>query len=523
MSLNLEKSVGSLSPAQTIDSTALHRKVLLLCLHSPHPCGSKNAHLTEWMRLRFFQSTVKPIACTINSRPTDLSRLNQQIVSILKNSLFKRLILALPIILLNACQTLPIWYSGNDPATANKHEFSLAEKQSVIGYLGEVEIEEEDSLPLLARYFGLGFDEITQANPDLDPWIPEQGHTVKLPLRFILPKASRKGVILNLAAKRLFYFPDNKTNTVITYPIGIGRKGWKTPTGKTTIIAKKANPRWVVPKSILLEHAKKGDPLPRIVSAGPDNPLGEFALRLGIPGYLIHGTNKPYGVGMAISHGCVRLYPENISTLFKQTNTGTQVRIVNQQFLIGWEQGDLSIQVYPSTHNTKKQNRRQLAAFMKKLRRIEHTSKRPINWSEVNTAITRSDGIAVTIFAHHNKYQYIQKFSHPADLSKKIQPESLTDKAWRLKVAKFTASRPALRLAVMLNHQGPQIPAHVLPAYTGFIVVAGPFHSEKAAQSSLKRLRIDFELQAKLIQPNQNIPDVRTTFSFFSNILSVLD
>jgi len=246
--------------------------------------------------------------------------LNKRLVSKTFNSFRKRLILALAIVLLNACQSLPVSYNTSDPATVNKHKFSLTEKQSVLGEAGEVAIEEGDSLPLIARYFGLGFDEITLANPGIDPWLPEQGHYVNLPLRFILPKTSRKGVVLNLAAKRLFYFPADKDNTVITYPIGIGRKGWKTPTGKTTIVAKRAHPRWVVPASILREHAKKGDPLPRVVPAGPNNPLGDYALRLGIPGYLIHGTNKPYGVGMAISHGCVRLYPENIAQLFKQTN-----------------------------------------------------------------------------------------------------------------------------------------------------------------------------------------------------------
>ena len=206
--------------------------------------------------------------------------LNQLLVSIAINALSKRLILALPLVLLNACQSLPIPYKAIDldPEIVNKHEFSLTEKQSVLGELGEVEIEEGDSLPLIARYFGLGFDEITLANPGVDTWLPEQGHTVNLPLRFILPKASQKGIVLNLAAKRLFYFPADKDNTVITYPIGIGRKGWKTPTGRTSIVAKKAHPRWVVPQSILLEHKKKGDPLPRVVPAGPYNPLGDYAL-----------------------------------------------------------------------------------------------------------------------------------------------------------------------------------------------------------------------------------------------------
>ena len=446
---------------------------------------------------------------------------NQLLVSVTLNSLCKRLFLTLVLVMLNACQSLPVSYIANDPETVNKHAFSLTKKQSVLGKAGEVEIEEGDSLPLVARYFGLGFDEITLANPGVDPWLPEQGHTVNIPLRFILPKASRKGIILNLAAKRLFYFPADKGNTVITYPIGIGRKGWKTPTGKTRIIAKKAHPQWVVPKSIRLEHAKKGDPLPRVVPAGPNNPLGDYALRLGIPGYLIHGTNKPYGVGMAISHGCVRLYPENIAQLFKQAKTGMQVRIVNQPFLIGWEKERLSIQIYPPTHNSKKQIRKQLAAFKKKLKKIERNSKRQINWPKVEAAIDRSDGIPVTIFADDIEQESVARFSHPPELNRQIKPAALTDESWRIKIETFAESHSASRLAVMLNHQGPPIPAHALPDDEGFIVVAGPFHSAKEAQSSVDRLRIDFGLQPELIQPGKHIPALPKTPSFFSSILSL--
>jgi L,D-transpeptidase ErfK/SrfK len=340
-------------------------------------------------------------------------------------------------------------------------------------------------------------------------------------LRFILPKTTRKGIVLNLAAKRLFYFPADKDNTVITYPIGIGRKGWKTPTGKTTIVAKKDHPRWVVPASIRREHAKKGDPLPRVVPAGPNNPLGDYALRLGIPGYLIHGTNKPYGVGMAISHGCVRLYPENIAQLFKQTKTGMQVRIVNQPFLIGWEKEDLSVQIYPESHRSKKQIRRQLSAFKKKLRRIERKSKRQINWSKVDAAIDRSDGIAVAIFADDNEHKSVERFFHPLELNQQIKPAALTDESWRIKVEKFTELHSASRLAVMLNHQGPPIPAHVLATHGGFIVVAGPFHSDKEAQTSHNRLWIDFELRTEIIQPGKKIPELQKTPHFFSSILSV--
>lgn len=447
--------------------------------------------------------------------------LNQLLFLIAKNSLWKRLVMTLPLLLLSACQSLPPWHHTSNPETVDKHQFSLVENQSVFGQVAEIAIEEGDSLPLIARYFGLGFDEITLANPDLDPWLPEQGHSVNLPLKFILPKASQQGVILNLAAKRLFYYPANKTNTVFTYPIGIGRKGWKTPTGKTTIIAKKAHPRWFVPKSILAEHLRKGDPLPKIVAAGPNNPLGEYALRLGIPGYLIHGTNKPYGVGMAISHGCVRLYPENISQLFNKMRTGIQVHIVNQPFLIGWNKKQLYIQVYPTTHISKKQTRNQLAAFKKKLKRIEGNSKQSINWPQVDTVIERHDGIPVAIFANSIEQETVLQFSHPVELNQKIKPAPLVDESWRIKVAEFPDSYSASRLAVMLNHQGPPIPAHILPADTGYIVAAGPFQSAKEAQSSANRLRIDFELQSKLIQPGYVIPGHQQNPSVFPTLWSV--
>ena len=449
--------------------------------------------------------------------------LNQLLILIAIKPLGKRLMLMLSFVLLNACQSLPLLQWADDPRTAVKHEFSLIEKQSVLGQAGVLEIEAGDSLPVIARYFGLGFDEIILANPDVDPWLPEQGHTVSLPLRFILPKVPRKGLVLNLAAKRLFYFPGDKNDKVITFPIGIGREGWQTPTGTTSVIAKKVHPRWVVPKSIRLEHAKKGDPLPKIVPAGPNNPLGDYALRLGIPGYLIHGTNKPYGVGMAVSHGCVRLYPEDIALLFKQIKTGTQVRLLNQPFLIGENKGELYIQVYPQTHTGKKQSQTLLAAFKKKLKRIERNSKRHIDWRQVDATILRSDGIPVTVFADSVEKETVARFTHPPELNRKIKPASLTDEFWRIKVAEFAESNSARRLAVILNHQGPPIPAHVLPVSTGFIVVAGPFNSVKEAQASVNRLRIDFALRPELIQPSKIIPELQETAAFFSRILSILD
>jgi L,D-transpeptidase ErfK/SrfK len=129
------------------------------------------------------------------------------------------------------------------------------------------------------------------------------------PTRYILPDAPRKDIVVNVAAMRLFYFPSGK-HVVITHPVGIGRDGWVTPTGATTLIGKTKDPAWFVPASVRAEHAKWRDPWPAVVPQGPNNPLGKFELRLGLQGYLIHGANRRYGVGMRVSHGCMRLYPE---------------------------------------------------------------------------------------------------------------------------------------------------------------------------------------------------------------------
>ena len=211
-----------------------------------------------------------------------------------------------------------------DPIQAN-HFVLASPDQSVIGVPQIVFSRGEDTLSDLARAYGLGYDELIAANPGVDPWLPGEQTPVLLPTQYVLPDVPRKGVILNIASKRLFYFPavpEGQPQIVKSYPIGIGRVGWETPLGATTVIAKAKNPQWFVPASVRREHAEKGDPLPSVVPAGPDNPLGTRVLKLDMPGYLIHGTNQPYGVGMRVSHGCVRLYPENIELLYELVDIG---------------------------------------------------------------------------------------------------------------------------------------------------------------------------------------------------------
>jgi L,D-transpeptidase ErfK/SrfK len=272
----------------------------------------------------------------------------------------------LPLLLVAGCSTLDDFLAGlrsrpaevpvplrerplQPPISANHFVLDSAE-QSVVGEPQVVFTRGSDTLSDLARAYGLGYDELIAANPDVDPWLPGDNTPVLLPTQFVLPDVPREGLVLNIATKRLFYFPampEGEQRVVKTYPIGIGRVGWETPLGMTSVVAKARDPHWYVPASVRREHAEMGDPLPSVVPPGPDNPLGHRVLQLDMPGYLIHGTNQPYGVGMRVSHGCVRLYPENIELLYELVEIGEQVLIVNEPYLLGRRDGE----VYFESHN----------------------------------------------------------------------------------------------------------------------------------------------------------------------------
>jgi len=229
--------------------------------------------------------------------------------------------------------------------------------------VGDVQITTthyEDTLLDIARRYDLGYDEIVAANPGVDPWLPGEGTRVVLPTQFVLPDGAREGLVLNLASKRLFYYPQPVPGApaeVITHPVGIGREGWLTPQGTLHVTQKIVKPAWTVPESVRREHVELGDPLPQVVPPGPDNPLGDFAMRLSLPSYLIHGTNQPYGVGLRVSHGCVRLYPEDIASLFPKVPVGTQVRIINAPYLAGWRDGQLYLEAHePLAEDAKRWN-----------------------------------------------------------------------------------------------------------------------------------------------------------------------
>ncbi len=233
------------------------------------------------------------------------------------------------------------------PLPVATERFELEPGQSVVGEVQVVTAGKDDTLTDIARRFNVGYEELLRANPKVDPWLPGEGREIIVPTQFILPNAPYSGVVINIAAMRIYYFPPVKRGervVVLTHPIGIGKVGWRTPEGVTKIARRQKDPTWRVPVSVLKEHHDNGEDLDPVIGPGPDNPLGKYAFYLQWPSYLIHGTNKPAGVGLRSSHGCIRLYPEDIEQFFNMIPVGTEVRVVNQPFLFGWGNGQLYLQ-----------------------------------------------------------------------------------------------------------------------------------------------------------------------------------
>ena len=296
------------------------------------------------------------------------------------------------------------------PKPSATHYFEIDPDSDIVGYVQKTPVGKDDTLPDIARRFDVGYEEMLTANPGVDPWLPGAGREVVVPTQFILPAAPHEGVVVNVAEMRIFYYPPHKKNepaTVYTHPIGIGKVGWKTPEGSTKIISRQKDPVWVVPKSVREEHAEDGEQLPAQVPAGPDNPLGQYAFRLGWPSYLIHGTNKPYGVGMRSSHGCMRLYPEDIAEFFDLIPIGTKVTVVNQPYLFGWRDGTLYLQAYAvmedDSRNWTKDRKRLLANLLHPKQRekiAQHDAE--IDWQRVADLAHSPRAVPVPITGGHD-------------------------------------------------------------------------------------------------------------------------
>ena len=222
---------------------------------------------------------------------------------------------------------------------------------SLVGRTETIKTAGQETLADVARQYNLGHEEIRLANPQVEFWLLADGTEVVLPKRYVVPQAKREGIVLNVPEMRIYYFPDNcmadENCVVLTFPVSIGRMDWQTPLGETRVTQKVANPTWTPPESIRQEAELDGKTLPAVIPPGPDNPLGAYALYLDLPGYRIHGTNRPSGVGMRATHGCVRMYPEDIEFLFEVIRVGSLVQIVSQEIKLGWDGDTLFMEVHP--------------------------------------------------------------------------------------------------------------------------------------------------------------------------------
>lgn len=381
--------------------------------------------------------------------------------------------------------------------------FSVAQGDDVVGRLAFMRLEKGDTLPDIARHFGLGINDVSAANPGVDLWVPEAGERIMLPLSFILPNAPRQGIVINLATMRLFqYKAGSEPLAMTTYPVGVGTGERPSPTGKMQVERKAARPTWHVPASIAEDHRKKGDPLPAKVPPGPQNPLGDYALYLSKPSYLIHGTNKTASIGLRATNGCFRLYPENVKELFANTPVKTPVNIVDQPYLLGQSKGMIYLEVHAPLENL------DTAEFDKvyaKLRTLEKESGRTLDWSKVKQVLAEARGIPVPIFelrqGSGNGVADPLEVKHPGELYGSPKIPEMHPEAWSVLAAKVGDETDARRLAAIINHQGPPIPARVLAQNDGYHVIAGPFTDGKEAKDAIKRLKIDLDLDGVLIEP----------------------
>lgn len=291
------------------------------------------------------------------------------------------------------------------PEPVATHRFEINSDSDLVGVLQSTEVGKEDTLPDIARRFNVGYEEIVRANPGVDPWVPKVGSKVLVPTQFLLPNAPREGVVINVAAMRIFYFPRPKPGepqVVYTHPIGVGKVGWSTPEGVTKVVSRQKDPVWRPSAAVRKEHAENDDPIPAVVPAGPDNPLGKYKFNLGWPSYLIHGTNKPYGVGLRSSHGCIRLYPEDIEKLFEMIPLGTPVRVVNQPFVFGWHGGQLYLQAFTvledDPRDWNKARRSLLSKSMTpRLQKLLKENGADVDWEAISSIAHKPRGVAAPV------------------------------------------------------------------------------------------------------------------------------
>jgi L,D-transpeptidase ErfK/SrfK len=287
---------------------------------------------------------------------------------------------------------------------AQANEYPLRDDGAdIFGQVERIRTRYEDTLIQIARRYSLGYEELLRVNQGVDPWLPGEGTLVLIPGQRLLPPGEREGIVVNLPEHRLYYFPKPKKDqpaTVLTYPVSVGKMDWRTPIGSTKIVSKQKNPSWTPPKSVHEERRRLGEPpLPAVVPPGRDNPLGAHAMRLSIPGgaYLIHGTNNPDAVGMAVTHGCLRMYPEDIATLFERVPVGTKVTLIDEPVKMTKIDGEVWLEVHPPIDDQGRAVAVSLDLFEARLDALLGESEVVINWDIALEALRDARGIPVMI------------------------------------------------------------------------------------------------------------------------------
>jgi L,D-transpeptidase ErfK/SrfK len=281
--------------------------------------------------------------------------------------------------------------------------YTIQPNSDLVGEVQSYAVKKGDTLPSIARQYDLGLWELQQANPNVNPNKKlTEGTQLVIPTAFILPDGARDGIILNLAELRLYYFPPN-TNTVVTFPVGIGRNGWRTPTGNTTIVLKRANPVWVPTDSIRAEAENNGYSLPDAVPAGPNNPLGKYAINFAWSGIRMHGTTNPASIGTRASHGCIRLYPEDIESMFNQVELGTKVAVIYTPLKVGVDNGQLYLEAHKLFDDQEQYKVQESADEMlaEEVAETNYRAPQNVDWSEAQKLLNSNYGYPVLITNIH--------------------------------------------------------------------------------------------------------------------------
>ncbi len=273
---------------------------------------------------------------------------------------------------------------------------------AVVGNDARTHSTRDQTLLDIARHYSVGYEEIVRANPGVDIWLPGDNTSILLPGQHILPPGPREGIVVNLPEHRLYFYPKRRYGekaVVLTYPVGIGSPDRRSPIGQTWIVAKERHPKWYPTLEIRREHAAAGDPLPRMVPAGPDNPLGGFKMRLGWGNgtYEIHATNMPVAVGMAVTHGCILMYPEDLAALFPQVPVGTRVSVINEPVKVAYVRGILLLEAHPALEGDSRSGETDLQWLSQTLDQALGAHIAAIHWDFVRQALRAAVGMPTTI------------------------------------------------------------------------------------------------------------------------------